>query len=147
MSAACRRLGGRSASDERSCDASARRSCAACASISLTNSVSTIVAYSRSTVVVVRSRSTNLTLTDGEPTPEGGASVDAGARGGGMRRMSGGRARGPKPGQFAVRITHQGRTSTQAFTVHYRRGATSVLGSYPGEEVTDEEEADGGDGR
>ena len=66
---------------------------------------------------------------------------------GGMRRMSGGRARGPQPGQFAVRITHQGRTSTQAFTVHDRRGATSVLGSYPGEEVTDEEEADGGDGR
>ena len=66
---------------------------------------------------------------------------------GGMRRMSGGRARGPQPGQFAVRITHQGRSSTQAFTVHDRRGATSVLGSYPGEEVTDEEEADGGDGR
>ena len=67
---------------------------------------------------------------------------------GGMRRFSGGRGnRGARPGTFAVRITHQGESTTQAFTVHDRRGATSVLGDSPGEQVVEEEEEAGGDGR
>ena len=64
----------------------------------------------------------------------------------GRRRGVGGRSNGgARPGTFAVRITHEGRSSTQAFKVHDRRGNTSVLGAYPGEEVRDEEE--NGDGR
>ena len=64
----------------------------------------------------------------------------------GRRRGVGGRSNGgARPGTFVVRITHEGRSSTQAFKVHDRRGNTSVLGAYPGEEVRDEEE--NGDGR
>ena len=67
------------------------------------------------------------------------------SRGRGGRRGFGGRGnRGARPGTFAVRITHDGRSSTQAFTVHDRRGNTSVLGAYPGEDVSEQEEGDDG---
>ena len=63
----------------------------------------------------------------------------------GRRRGVGGRSNGgARPGTFAVRITHDGRSSTQAFTVHDRRGNTSVLGAYPGEDVSEQEEGDDG---
>ena len=66
-----------------------------------------------------------------------------GGRGG--RGGFGGRgSRGARAGQFAVRIRHDGNESVQAFTVHDRRGNTSVLGAYPGETVEDEEEEGGG---
>lgn len=68
--------------------------------------------------------------------------------GGGRRRgISGSRGRGasaPRAGTFAVRITLGRQSSVQPFTVHDRRGATSVLGAYPGELLVDEEEGDDG---
>ncbi|MEC8253321.1 MAG: hypothetical protein VX044_08920 [Planctomycetota bacterium] len=70
--------------------------------------------------------------------------VEWGGGSGGMRRRSN---RGARPGTFAVRITHQGQSTTQAFTVHDLRGPTSVLGDYPGAEVRDEEDGAGDGGR
>ena len=73
------------------------------------------------------------------------------ARGGGRGRggQRGGRngGGGVRAGQFAVRISHGGRSTVQAFTVHDRRGGTSVLGAYPGELVEQGEEHEGGDER
>jgi photosystem II stability/assembly factor-like uncharacterized protein len=47
-----------------------------------------------------------------------------GGMGGANRRGAG----GPRPGAFAVRITHGEQTRTQAFTVHDRRGAGAAAG-------------------
>ena len=71
----------------------------------------------------------------------------SGGRGGFGGGRGGRGTRGPRAGQFAVRITHQGRASVQAFSVHDRRGATSVLGAYPGEQVESGEGSEESGGR
>ena len=54
---------------------------------------------------------------------------------------------GPRAGTFAVKITLDGRSQTRTFTVHDRRGASSLLGAYPGEVLDDAEEQPEGRGR
>ncbi|MFK7742721.1 MAG: WD40/YVTN/BNR-like repeat-containing protein [Planctomycetota bacterium] len=62
---------------------------------------------------------------------------------GAARGGRGGRGnRGPRAGTFAVRIQQGERSSTQAFAVHDRRGTSSMLGAWPGEDALAEEEGE-----
>ncbi|MCB9880069.1 MAG: hypothetical protein H6835_20950, partial [Planctomycetes bacterium] len=55
---------------------------------------------------------------------------------------------GPRPGRFAVRLRFGEQQQTLAFSVHDRRGASSLLGAAPSEarEVSDEDEEGGEQG-
>ncbi|MBL8754194.1 MAG: hypothetical protein JNK15_12910, partial [Planctomycetes bacterium] len=66
-----------------------------------------------------------------------------GQGGGGGRQGQGRGNDGPRAGTFAIRTSRGQQTSTQAFTVHDRRGPIGVLGAWPAEADDAEGETEG----